>query len=77
MSKMAREFLEAHWVNERIDLADAKDVVLPGLKRWLQSEGFGQFSDKRLAREFERDELPDEIHEVAKRFAAFAGIASN
>lgn len=77
MSRMAREFLEAHWENQRVDLADAKDVVLPGIKRWLQSGGFGQFSDKRLASEFERDELPDEIHEVAKRLAVFAGIASN
>ena len=77
MSRMAREFLDLHWENERIELADAKDVVLPGIKRWLQSGGFGQFSDKRLAGEFERDELPDEIHEVARRLASFAGIATN
>ena len=76
MSRMAREYLDSHWENERIELADAKDVVLPGIKRWLQSGGFGQFSDRRLAGEFERDELPDEIHDVAKRLASFAGIAS-
>ena len=77
MSKMAREFLDSHWEDERVDLADAKEVVLPGIKRWLQSGGFGQFSDKRLASEFERDELPDEIHEVARRLASFAGIPAD
>ena len=74
MSRMAREYLESHWENGRVDLADAKDVVLPGIKRWLQAEGMGQFSDRRLAREFERDDLPVEIREVAVRLAEFAGV---
>ena len=77
MSRMAREFLDLHWETEKVDLADAKDIVLPGIKRWLQSEGFGQFSDKRLAGEFGRDDLPGEIHEVAKRLAEFAGVGVN
>ena len=77
MSRKAREYLDSHWEAEKVDLADAKEIVLPGVKRWLQSEGFGQFSDKRLAGEFERDDLPEEIHQVAKQLAAFAGVAVN
>ena len=49
MARMAREFLDQHWSSEKLALADAKDVVLPGVKRWLQDKGWGQFSDLKLA----------------------------
>lgn len=74
MNKMAREYLDAHWQTEKLSLADAKDVVLPGIKRWLQENGFGQFSDRRLADSLLLDELPVEVHELAIRLAKFAGV---
>jgi hypothetical protein len=74
MARKAREYLEEHWATERIALADAKDVVLPGLKRWLQAQGWGQFSNKKLADTLGPEDLPAEVHELAQRLAEFAGI---
>ncbi|MGE0374215.1 MAG: ATP-dependent endonuclease [Planctomycetaceae bacterium] len=74
MNRKAREFLDEHWDQERLDLADAKDVVLPGIKRWLQKHGISAFSDHKLAETFQYDDLPNEIHDVAKRLAVFAGV---
>ncbi len=77
MARKAREYLDANWNSHRLALADAKDVVLPGIKRWLQEHGLGQFSNKKLAQILETDDLPEEIHAVAKRIAEFAGLAVN
>ena len=74
MARMAREFLDQHWSSEKLALADAKDVVLPGVKRWLQDKGWGQFSDLKLAEMLKPEELPEEIHEFAKALTGFAGI---
>lgn len=74
MNRMAREYLDSHWDQERIELADAKDVVLPGIKRWLQNRHWGAFSDHKLAETFLRDDLPQEVHDVADRLARFAGL---
>ncbi len=77
MARKAREFLDANWNSHKLALADAKDVVLPGIKRWLQEHALGQFSNKKLAQILEPDDLPEEIHAVAKRIAEFAGLAVN
>jgi len=77
MARMAREYLDEHWEANRVALADAKDVVLPGIKRWLQEHGAGQFSDRRLAETLTADDLPDEVHELAKRLVQFAGLRVN
>ncbi len=74
LSRKAREYLNAHWDSHKIRLADAKEVVLPGLKRWLQSSGFGQFSNSRLAERFEPEEVPAEFQDVLRQLAAFAGV---
>lgn len=74
MNRMAREYLDENWERERIALADAKDVVLPGIKRWLQDHGCGAFSDHKLAETFDREDLPVEVHQLAQRLAAFAGV---
>ena len=55
--------------------ADAKEIVLPGVKRWLQSQGHGQFSDRSLAEAMAPQDLPPEIHEVTRLLAQFAGVA--
>lgn len=77
MSRMAREFLEQHWDKEKLSLADAKDVVLPAIKRWCQETFGGQFSNQRLAQTLSKEELPDEVHQLAHELAKFAGIATS
>ncbi|MCR4412865.1 MAG: AAA family ATPase [Thermoguttaceae bacterium] len=74
MSRKAREFLRAHWEQEKDALVDAKGVVLPGVKRWLQEQGYGQFSNKALAEALRPSELPAEVHELARSLARFAGV---
>ncbi len=75
LSSKAREYLNNHWDNERLYLADAKERVLPGLKQWAQRQGLGQFSDRKLAESLFGDELPEEVHQLAARITQFAGIA--
>ncbi len=75
LSRKAREYLQHHWDADRIALADAKEIVLPGVKRWLQSEGHGQFSDRSLAEALASQDLAPEIHEVTRSLARFAGVA--
>jgi hypothetical protein len=57
-----------------VALADAKGIVLPGVKRWLQERQFGQFSNKSLAKTLSPEDLPAEVHELARRLADFAGV---
>ena len=73
-TRKAREFLQQHWEHEKIALADAKDLVLPGMKLWLQNQQLGQFSDKALAEALLPEDLPQEVHDLAKSLAAFAGV---
>jgi predicted ATPase len=73
-SRKAREFLKAHWDTSKLGLTDAKDTILPSLKRWAQDNGFKQFSDQVLAKTIQSDELPLEVHDLIKRLAVFAGI---
>ncbi len=75
LSKKARLFLQEHWEAEKLALVDAKDIVLPGIKRWLQSQQLGQFSDKALAEVLGPDDFPPEVRELAQRLASFAGVA--
>lgn len=75
LSRMARDYLKQRWDSDKLALADAKSVVLPGVKRWLQDNHFGQFSNKRLAVELAPGDLPDEVHGLAHRIAAFAGVS--
>lgn len=66
--------MHAHWNNERIALADAKEIVLPGIKRWLQAQQHGQFSDRSLAEALTPSDLAPEVAEVTKALATFSGI---
>jgi predicted ATPase len=74
LSRKAREYMQAHWENERVALADAKEIVLPGVKRWLQSQRQSQFSDRSLAEALMIEDLDPEVHETAQALARFAGI---
>jgi predicted ATPase len=74
VARKAREYLSAHWPKERLALADAKGVVLPGIKRWLQHRRFGQFSNKSLAKGLLPEELPVEVHGLARSLVEFVGV---
>lgn len=73
-ARKAREFLEQHWEAEKMALADAKGIVLPGMKRWLQQQHLGQFSDKALADVLSPEDLPQEVRDLARKLATFAGV---
>lgn len=73
MSRKAREYLNQHWETSQLALADAKSIVLPGLKRWLQEHGFGQFSNKSLADILAPEDLPEEVHQLARKILTFSG----
>lgn len=75
LSRKAREYLQAHWANERVALADAKEMVLPGIKRWLQGQHHGQFSDRSLAEALAPEHLGPEVQEVTRSLARFAGVS--
>jgi predicted ATPase len=74
LSRKAREYLQTHWLAERIALADAKEIVLPGIKRWLQARQHGQFSDRSLAEVLAPQDISPEIHEVTRALARFSGV---
>ncbi|MBN1868866.1 AAA family ATPase [Candidatus Sumerlaeota bacterium] len=73
-SKMSRKYIEKNWSAERLALADAKEAVLPGLKRWLQQNGSKQFSDKALAEALSPEDLPDDIHAFARKLSDFSDV---
>ncbi len=74
LSRKSRTFLEQNWTADRAGLADAKDIVLPGIKRWCQEQGLESFSNRRLAESLRAPELPGEVHDLARRLADFAGV---
>lgn len=76
LSRKAREYLLEKWASERLALADAKEIVLPGMNRWLQANGYGSFTNKRLAQVLRKEELPKEIHDVARRLMEFSGSSN-
>lgn len=75
MSRMAREYLKENWDDNKAALADAKALVLPRIKRWLQQQQLGQFSNKSLAEALLPEELPEEVHKLAAELAEFAGVS--
>jgi len=56
-------------------LADAKELVLTGIKRWLQQHDLGEFSNKSLADALLPEDLPEEVHDLANNLAQFAGVS--
>lgn len=73
-SQKAREYLQAHWDTQKLALADAKEIVLPGLKRWLKDNYSKQFSDRALAEHLSAEDLPEEVRAFARKLAEFAGV---
>jgi energy-coupling factor transporter ATP-binding protein EcfA2 len=74
-SQKARTMIQGDW-GDGTAFSDAKEFVLPGIKRWLKSGHLSEFSDLRLATEIRREELPQEMINVCEKLAAFAGISN-
>lgn len=77
-----RQLAEAYWLEHwrgerRFELCDAKNVVLPQLRDWLQARCEKSFSDARIASEFRREEIPAEIHELGDKLLSFAGLGTS
>ncbi|MDR1964549.1 MAG: AAA family ATPase, partial [Planctomycetaceae bacterium] len=72
LAKAAKEFLKENWESNKLLLTDAKKIVLPGLKRWLQENGFSQFSDLALAKSMTLEELPNEMKVVFRKIKKFS-----
>jgi energy-coupling factor transporter ATP-binding protein EcfA2 len=74
VNREAHNIIEKLWDENKLNLTDAKEFILPGLKRWLQQNGFSQFSDFALAESINPEEIDFEIKEVIQKIANFAGI---
>ncbi|MBI3194884.1 MAG: AAA family ATPase [Ignavibacteriae bacterium] len=74
INQKAKELLKKSWETNKINFTDAKDYILPGIKRWLQSNGLPQFSDITLANSFDFPEIDKEIINTINNLASFAGI---
>jgi hypothetical protein len=73
--RLAEEWLEREWHGDRrFELCDAKEVVLPKLRDWLQQEFVISFSNETLASEFLECEIPAEMKEVGDQLLSFAGL---
>lgn len=66
--------MQERWELDKLSLVDAKEHVLPGVKRWLQENGFRQFSDLALAESFEVAEIDPEIVEVINKIGRFVSV---
>lgn len=74
--RLAEDWLEREWHGDRrFELSDAKEVVLPSLRDWLQREYMISFSNERLASGFLESEIPAEMKEVGDQLLSFAGLA--
>ncbi|NNM93892.1 MAG: hypothetical protein HKL88_00330, partial [Bacteroidia bacterium] len=74
LMKNSKAIIKEKWESEKNSFTDAKEIVLPGIKRWLQSNGFSQFSDISLADHLNITEIDAEIKETIYEIASFAGI---
>ena len=73
--KETREYMRANWPLDPLAMTDAKDFVLPGVKRWMQENNLPQFSDKKLANSLQPDELFPEVKQAIKMICDFANVA--
>jgi len=73
--KKTREYMKENWHKDPIAMTDAKKIVLPGIKRWVQERGLSAFSDKKLAESLLPDELAPEVALLMERICGFAGVS--
>lgn len=72
-SKMSRMMIDGGW-GDGTAYSDAKEFVLPGIKRWLKGAKLPEFADLKLAEEIKRGELPNDMIQVCLDLATFVGI---
>ena len=72
-SQKARTMIQGTWGDGTV-FSDAKEFVLPALKRWLKHANLSEFADQKLAAEISREELPLEMIQVCEQLAAFTGV---
>jgi len=73
-NREAKRILNETWDTNKIGLTDAKEYILPKLKKWLQDNSFKQFSDFSLSESLQKNELDSEIASFIQDLAKFAGI---
>jgi uncharacterized coiled-coil DUF342 family protein len=74
ISKKVREYMNTHWEQNKIRLADSKKVI-SHISGWFQSQKLASFSANMLAEKLEASDLPPEIHEFCERLGEFAGVS--
>lgn len=73
--QLAEQYLTDEWKGERrLHLCDAKEVVLPRLREWLHETHHVSLSNARLAEAFSRDEIAQDVKDVAAQLLEFAGM---
>lgn len=72
--RLAEKYLDENWSGERrIELCDAKDVVLPRLRDWLHDTFHVSLSNATLAEAFLPSEIDQDVQDLAVRLREFAG----
>lgn len=72
-SQKARTMIQRNWGDGTV-FSDAKEFVLPAIKRWLKGARLDEFADQKLAAEIARTELPPEMIQVCEQLAVFTGV---
>jgi energy-coupling factor transporter ATP-binding protein EcfA2 len=72
-SQKARTLIQGSWGDGTL-FSDAKEFVLPAIKRWLKNAHLNEFADQKLAAEIRRSELPQEMINVCEQLAVFVGV---
>lgn len=73
--RLAENYLLQHWSGQRrIDLCDAKDVVLPRLREWLHESYHISVANAKLAEAFTANDIHQDVKDLAMRLREFAGM---
>ena len=73
--EQTREYMRENWNKDSFSMTDAKDFVLPGIKRWIQEKKLPAFSDKKLAESLLPGELASEIVQLTEKIREFTGVS--
>jgi AAA15 family ATPase/GTPase len=74
-NREAKRIFNEKWETNKIGLTDAKEFILPRLKKWLQENSFKQFSDLSLSESLAKTEIDQEIVQFVRNLATFAGVS--
>ncbi|MBM3436268.1 MAG: hypothetical protein FJY07_08660 [Bacteroidetes bacterium] len=73
-NREAKKIMDEKWKLDKIGLIDAKEYLLPKLKKWLQENSFQQFSDLSLAESLQKEEINPEIRLFINKLADFTNL---